>query len=192
MTVESLQDRAELHLRVIRAAMERAGTYSAVSGAGGVLMGLVALVATWRASGLVGAEWVRVWLIAAAVAVPVGALSLVWKAGRAGVDLRVGSARRFVFTLAPPILAGAAVTAALLRVDAWSALPAAWLSLYGAATVAGGTLSVPPIPLMGTGFMLLGAVAAFAGPATGNLLLGAGFGFLHVVCGAWVWRRYGG
>lgn len=193
MAVDSLQRRAEEHLRLIRTTMERAGSFTALPGVGGIAMGVTAVVAVaFAAPRPPGPEWLVVWLVDAAVAVPLGALTLVHKARSAGVDLRSGAARLFVFSLAPPIVAGALLTVAAVRSGAYAALPAIWLLLYGTATVIGGTFSVRPVPIMGALFMALGAAAAFLPAAAGDLLMGLGFGGLHIVFGILIVRRHGG
>jgi hypothetical protein len=67
-----------------------------------------------------------------------------------------------------------------------------WLLLYGVAVVGGGAFSVPTVPVMGAGFMLLGVAALIAGPELGNLFLAVGFGGLDLLFGAVIWRRHGG
>ena len=115
-----------------------------------------------------------VWLFAAGVAVPVGAFTMWRKASRAGVDLYSGTARMFV------------------ERQAYAALPAVWLTLYGTAAVVGGVFSVRLVPMMGVAFMVLGGLAAFAPLAVGNALMGVGFGLLHGVVGLVIVRRFGG
>ncbi|HJO02488.1 MAG TPA: hypothetical protein QGG47_00785 [Acidobacteriota bacterium] len=81
---------------------------------------------------------------------------------------------------------------ALIERQAYAALPAAWLTLYGTAAVVGGVFSVRLVPIIGMAFMVLGGLAAFAPLAVGNVLLGAGFGLLQGVVGLVIVRRFGG
>jgi hypothetical protein len=93
---------------------------------------------------------------------------------------------------APNVLAGALLTVVLVRAGASAALPALWLSLYGAAMIAGGIFSVRVVPVMGAVFVALGATAALAPATWANALLIAGFGGLHVGFGIVIARRHGG
>lgn len=184
-----MHQHAERELRAIRTAMERAGSYTALPGWGGIGMGVIGVAAAWRATGAQDpAAWLSVWLIAAAIAVPLGAWALAREARRAQVDLSRGVARLFVFNLAPPLLVGAALSAALWRAGAVELLPATWLLLYGLAILAAGAFSLRVLAPMGAAFIALGAVAGFVSPAVANLLLGAGFGALHLVVGVIVLR----
>jgi hypothetical protein len=100
--------------------------------------------------------------------------------------------RKFAIGFAPSVLAGGALTLALMRYQAWSLTPGLWLLLYGTALLSAGTTSVTVIPVMGGGFFGLGLVALLAPPAWGNLLMMLGFGGLHVLFGTVIARRYGG
>src|ERR1022692_660086 len=64
------------NLRYIRRTMERAGSFTAVPGIGGMLMGSPALAAAWIASGQSGTgAWLAVWLADAGVALLVGVIA---------------------------------------------------------------------------------------------------------------------
>lgn len=189
----ALHDRAAENLRFIRDVMSRAGEFTAVPGWGGVIMGLTAFGgAAVAARQPTTDRWLAVWAAEAALAVFVGAVAIVVKAGASGQSLGTGPGRRFALAFAPPIIAGLVLSALLYRLGAVEALPATWLLLYGTAVATGGAFSVRPVPLMGLCFMGAGAVAAAAPTAWGNALLAAGFGGLHVVFGLVIARRYGG
>lgn len=188
-----LEDRAQEHLRFIRSAMERAGSFTAVPGWGGVIMGVTALAAAWVASRTASpGAWLSTWLVESVAAFLIGCLAIRVKAARSGTPLFDGSARRFAMTLAPPIAAGAIVTVALARSGAMGVLPGLWLLLYGAAVVTGGATSVRVVPLLGVSLMALGAAALAAPPAWGNAFLAAGFGGLQIGFGLYIARRHGG
>ncbi len=190
--VRELETHAAENLRFIRQTMERAGSFTAVPGWGGVAMGAVALAAAPLAGRAATPEaWLQVWLAAAAVALIIGIISIFRKARATGLSLRSGPARKFALAFAPPLAVGALLTLALHRAGLDSLLPGVWLLLYGVAVVTGGAYSVPIIPVMGAGFLLLGALALLV-PAWGTPLMAAGFGALHILFGFIIARRYGG
>ena len=189
----ALHDRAEEQLQYIRGVMARAGEFTAVPGWGGVAMGLsafgAAVVAARQPS---EGRWLAVWVAEAAVAIGIGAVTVVRKAGSGTRAVGSGPGRRFALAFAPPVLAGAVLTALLFRLHVAAALPAVWLLLYGAGVVCGGAFSVRPVPLMGVAMMALGVVAAAAPAGWADGCLAAGFGGLHVLFGLVIARRYGG
>jgi hypothetical protein len=189
----ALGSRAIDNIHFIRETMERASSFTAVPGWGGVAMGVSALAAA-AISRLAGSpeEWLGIWLAEAFLAAAIGAWAMASKARRLAIPLFAGPARRFLLTLSPPLAAGGLVTLALSRAGASSILPGIWLLLYGTAIVTGGAFAVRIVPLMGVGFMLLGAVALFCPPSWGTAFLGAGFGGLHIVFGLLIARRHGG
>ena len=189
----SLHEHAAENLLFIRDTMERAGSFTAVPGWGGVVMGLAGLAAAVVAAGQpTRSGWLLTWLAAAVVASTAGLISMLLKSREAGLPFFSRPARQFAFSYSPAILAGMLLTAALARADLYFLLPGVWLLLYGAGIVAGGTFSVRVIPLMGLLFIFLGAIALFSSPLIGDICLGIGFGALHVIFGAIIARRYGG
>jgi hypothetical protein len=90
------------------------------------------------------------------------------------------------------MLTGAVLTLVFFSQGLPGVLPGIWLLLYGTAVVSGGAASVRVVPAMGACFMLAGALALFLPAASGDVLLAAGFGGLHVVFGAIIAVKYGG
>jgi hypothetical protein len=190
----ALQDRAIDNLRFIRETMERAGAFTAVPGWGQVAIGVTALVAAALGSQVdVGStRWLGIWMAEAALSLAIAGLTMTRKARAAGMPLLSGPGRKFVLSFSPPMLVGAVLTVVLIRTGQSAMLPGIWLLLYGTAVVTGGTYSVRVVPVMGLGFMLLGAIALFASGGWTPWLMAAGFGGLHIIVGTFIARRHGG
>jgi len=197
----ALDDRARDNIRFIRETMERAGSFTAVPGWGGVALGITALGAAMIASRLLRPNewsrswpdaWLLVWLGELAVAIAIAGWTTLSKVRRSGTSLLTGPARRFIYSFAPPIFAGALLTGAMIRFNVTGAIPGMWLLLYGTAVVTAGAFSIRVVPFMGLCFVVLGAVALFCPWSWGNAFLAAGFGGLHIIFGAVIARNYGG
>ena len=188
-----LDSHAENNLRFIRATMERAASFTAVPGWGGVAMGITALAAA-ALSLRVGTpgEWLAIWLAEACLAIAIGLWAMARKARRTHTDLFSGPARRFLLMLVPPLAAAALLTLAFERAGLVSLLPGIWLLLFGTAIVTGGAMSIRTVLVMGALFMLLGAAALFSPPGWGTAYLAAGFGGLQIGFGIAIARRHGG
>jgi hypothetical protein len=190
----ALHERAAENLRFIRSAMERAGSFTAVPGWGGVAMGVTALPAAWlahRARSSAGA-WLRVWLIELVVALLLGGAAMLLKARRFSMPLFSGVGRKFALSLSPSLVVGALLTAALTRWGVPFSLPGVWMLLYGAGVATGGAFSVRIIPITGALFMLAGAITLFLPSGWGDAAMAAAFGGLHIVFGWLIARRHGG
>ncbi len=187
-----LHAHATSNLRFIRETMERASTFTAVPGWGGALMGLAALAACLLCQVVEPRLWLPIWLGCGVLSFSIGTLAIVEKSRRRKTPLDSPGARRFLLGFAPPLVAGAVLTAAFVRFGLERFIPGLLLLLYGTGVVTGGTFSVRVVPLMGICFQVLGALALFAPAAYGNLLMGAGFGLVHIVFGVVIARRHGG
>lgn len=181
------------NLSYIRGMMEQAATFTAVSGWGQVVMGITAIVAAVIAARQ-GLPWARVatWVAEAGVAAGISVASMSLKAHASNVPLLTGPIRKLVLSFSPPIIVGGLLTAVLVHLGLYALLPGVWLLLYGAAVVSAGTYSVRSVPVMGAGFMLLGAIALVAPESWATPLMIAGFGGLHILFGVWIARRHGG
>src|SRR5689334_6729826 len=114
-TPPEMQERAMDNLRFIRETMERAGTFTAVSGWGEVVIGGTALVAALIASrlGLIG--WVTTWLIEAVVAAAIAVAFMTAKARAAGIPLITGPVRKLILSFSPPMIVGMVLTAVFVE-----------------------------------------------------------------------------
>jgi uncharacterized membrane protein HdeD (DUF308 family) len=202
--VAALHDRALQDLSFIRQTMAGASAFTDVPGWGLVTMGGLGALAAWLAARQPTPErWLLTWMGTAAVAVTVGSLAM-WRKMRrrvrqAGDPVLTTPARRFMLGFWPAILAGALLTFALidpatpgLDPRALRLLPGTWLTLYGVGVTTAGAFSVRAVPLMGIGFLVLGAIALFLPRGGGDLLLGLGFGAWQAGVGAYIARSHGG
>jgi hypothetical protein len=187
-----LHAKAEDNLRFIRETMERAGSFTAVSGLGQMAIGGTALLAAWlAAAAATGDRWLALWLGEAAVAVAIAMATTTWKTRDHRVPIVSGPARKFALSFVPPMVAGAVLTVVFVSRGEYPLLPAMWMLLYGAAVVSAGTFSVRIVPFMGACFMACG-VAVLAFPQTANIMMAVAFGGLHLAFGAAIARKYGG
>ncbi len=189
-TYEEQQDPKET-LAFIRRTMESASTFTAVSGWGLVLSGAVGLLAAWLAWASGADADLRVWIPAATVSVAVATAANALKAQRLAVPIWSGVLRKIVWIITPVLVAGALLTFALETHGAPQLVPGTWLALYGAGVTAGGTLSVRALRWMGIAFLGLAAVALVE-PNLGLIMLGTGFGGLHIAIGIDIVWRHGG
>jgi len=181
------------NLAFIRDTMEKAGSFTAVSGWGMVAIGVIATVAATIASSQnTVLQSIYVWIAAAILAPCVMLWAIVRKARRAHMPLWSGPGRKFLLSFSPPMLVGALLTVVLYRAGVVAAIPGMWLLLYGTAVVAGGAFSVRLIPVMGICFMLAGTLALFTPQGWNDWLMGAAFGGLHIAFGVPIARRHGG
>jgi hypothetical protein len=190
----SAQTEAEEHLRYIRDVMDRSSQFSAISGIGLVLVGLMGLT-----TGIVTIlrnetpiQWLAYWIIVAGIAFGVGTTMTMRKARSSGTSAVVGPGRKFALCLAPALVAGGALTFGLYQVDAFALMPAAWLLIYGAGLTAGGTYSIGHVHRFGLAFIAIGVLAVLTSPDLGDVWMAVGFGGLHLLMGAWIMRRHGG
>ena len=204
----ALHDKALQDLSFIRRTMEGAASFTDVPGWGLVGTGVIAIVTAFLAHRQPTPErWLAMWLGAAVVAATFGN-AMMWQKMRRRV---VGSgsergtllsvpARKFLLLLFPAMGVGALLTLALVDVttpgvDARLAdrvLPGMWLLLYGLGITTAGAFSIRAVPLMGLGFIILGAAALFIPALDGDLMMALGFGGLQVAFGLRIARRHGG
>ncbi|MDP9084051.1 MAG: hypothetical protein M3N50_09855 [Pseudomonadota bacterium] len=183
----SIESRALGTLAYIRTSIESSSSMD-VPGMAGIVMGLIGVCAAILVSLRRWApHWLGIWLWAAVIALLLGGAMVARQVSQRGRSGYWGPARKFLLCLCPALLAGAVLTAVIWSAGLPNAIPGMWLLLYGCAVLSASTVTSPGIArficIMGALFVLLGA-ATFALPAKAHtLMLGMGFGGLHIIFG---------
>ncbi len=181
------------NLRFIRETMERAASFTAISGWGQVFTAVTALAAAGVAASKTSPEsWLLTWLIEGALAAAISTAAPLYKAHKTQSSLRSGAGRKFLFNFLPPMFAGAFLTGVLVSSRLYELLPGTWLLLFGTGVVTGGAFSVRAVPIMGLCFMALGSVALFLPLGLSNIFMALGFGIVFGGFGLRIALRYGG
>lgn len=189
----ALHDRAMDNLRFIRETMEKATAFTAVPGWGLVVVGMIAMFGAQLTTPMIFQKaWLLSWMGIALVSLLISLFAMYRKAKALEISLRSTPARKFLLSLAPPLVAGALLTVIIWEIKRPDFLPGMWLLLYGTGVVTAGAFSVRIVPLMGLAFMALGAITLFSPWVWGNYLMAVGFGILHIGFGIIIARKYGG
>jgi hypothetical protein len=179
-------------LNYIRASIDAAGTVP-VPGTTGIAMGTVGVLAALLASIPGLAEyWIAIWLTAAVGAAALGAVLIARQAARGELMLYRGPTRKLMLCLCPALLAGAVLTAVLGQVGEIRLMPGIWLLLYGCAVLSAAMMTASAVARligsMGVFFVLFGAIALELPLRWHNVVLGLGFGALHLIFGVLIGR----
>ena len=189
---QALHERAQDNLHFIRNSMERASSFTGVSGKSYCLAGITVLLATAVAQQQSNpAAWLAVWMVELALS----AIIIVWmtmrKAHAQGGSLWSSNWRKLLAAFAPAMVVGGVLTVSFALQDAYGWLPGIWLSLYGAAVMTAGAYSVAIIPVMGALLLLCGSIVLLL-HVEASLLFGLIMGSVHLVFGLLIWRSHGG
>lgn len=187
-----IEDRALGTLAYIRRSIETSGSL-AVPGMAGVVMGSIGVLAALTASAPRWApSWLAIWMFAGATAFLVGGALMAREAAQSGHARYLGPVRKFLLCLCPALFAGAVLTGVLWHARLIGLLPGTWLLMYGCAVLSASTVTIPStmrlICIMGALFVALGSLAFVLPPQTHTLILGVGFGALHIIFGILVGR----
>jgi hypothetical protein len=189
---------AERNLAVIRTLMERSATYRRALGPIFLVAGLVGCIAALGGALLrVEHAFVPFWFGAAGLAVVVAFLMTRRQALRDKEPLWSAPTRRVAQALAPPLVAGAALTV-VGSAGRWGGggllVVALWQVLYGCALHATGCLTPRAVRWLGWAFLAAG-VGTLAGETLGRVSvtpgllhawMGATFGGFHLLCGLYL------
>ena len=154
----------------------------------GIVMGTIgALTAIAVSLPRWASHWLGIWLVAAVIALLLGGAMVARQVAHRGHSRYWGPARKFLLCLCPALLAGAVMTLVLWNAALTAAIPGMWLLLYGCAVLSASSVTSAGIAKlicgMGALFVVLGATTFLLPANTHTLMLGVGFGGLHIVFG---------
>jgi hypothetical protein len=185
---ERLDSHAAATLRYIRSSMEGA-VLLAVPGSAGIFLGSIGLIAAalCLTPGL-RKYWLGIWLGAALLGAVAGGILIVRESSLRDLRLAGTPLFKFALCLSPSLGAGLVMTAVHWFGGNLHAIPGTWLLLYGCALVAASAATTRIIATLGALFILFGLTALLLADELQILMLGAGFGGLHVVFGFLIGR----
>jgi hypothetical protein len=183
-----IDSHAAATLRYIRDSMEGAASF-VVPGSAGIALGVIGVVCAVLSSAPTLHEyWLQIWLIAALAAAAVGGILLARESSLRGLRLIGTPIHKFALCLIPSLFAGLILTAVHWSYGNLHAIPGTWLMCYGCALISASTVTTRTIGLLGGSFAALGMLALLLPSAAQILMLGAGFGGLHIVFGILIGR----
>jgi hypothetical protein len=192
---------AHENLQYIRKTLDAAGRFTAVPGKGLMAAGIAALAGVAINRLVTGAPWddgpqsqvaLDVWWIVLCVSVAIVSGGIYRKSRLTQMRLQLPLVRKLLWSLCPALFVGGMLTHIALRTHNLGWLPAVWLGCYGVATTNGGLVSVAPVRYLGLALLATAAGSALSPTHYGLAWLAVGFGWLHLVFGAYIaWRHNG-
>lgn len=178
-----LDSHAAATLRYIRASMESAASLP-VPGSTGIASGIVGVLAASVSSiPALRPHWLIIWFVAALVAAGVGGALLLRQPSLSSLTIGGAPLRRFAIGLLPSLFAGAVMTWVLWANAGPRLIPGTWLLLYGCGLIAASAAATRALGMLGGAFVAAGLLALVLPEHLQILMLGAGFGGLHIVFG---------
>ena len=175
-------------LRYIRQSMDAAAGV-AIPGSAGFAIGSIGFVAAALSlTPQLAPHWFLIWLAAAPLAAISGALLLTRPTSFASFTAVGTPGRKLALCLLPCLFAGAAMTVVLVAVERMNVVPGTWLLLYGCALISASVCTTALVAWMGVSFTMFGIAALLSSPPLQVVLLGAGFGGLHILFGILIAR----
>jgi hypothetical protein len=187
-----IESRALGTLAYIRTSIESSSSMD-VPGMAGIVMGIIGVLAAIVVSlPRLAPHWLEIWLFAAPVALLFGGALMARQIARRGHTRYLGPARKFLLCLCPALLAGAVLTWVLWATRMTSVIPGMWLLLYGCAVLSASTVTIAGIArlicVMGALFVALGSMTFVLPTTMHTVMLGLGFGVLHIIFGILIGR----
>lgn len=188
-------------LLYIRKTLEAAGQLTAVPGKCLIAAGVIAISGALFNNFVTGAPWVNgpypkmalgTWAVVLCVSVAIVCCGIYRKSLQMCTPIQAPLVRKLLWSLFPALFVGGLLTNLAVRTNNLDWLPVIWLGCYGAAVTNGGQVSVAPVRYMGVCFLIAAGGAALSPRSAGLAWLAIGFGWLHLVYGAYIARRHNG
>ena len=189
------------NLLYIRKTLEAAGQITAVPGKCLVAAGFMAIAGAAFNTFVTGAPWdagphqhlaLATWGIVLGLSLAIVSFGIYRKSLHTCAPIQPPLLRKLLWSLCPALFVGGLLTGLAAQSGTLGWLPVIWLGCYGAAVTNGGQVSVAPVRYMGLCFLLTAAGAALSPQETGLVWIALGFGWLHIVYGAYIARRHNG
>ncbi len=187
-----LDSHAAATLRYIRSSMEGA-VVLALPGSAGIVLGTIALAATALClTPSLHRYWLGIWLTGALLGAVLGSVLIARESSLRDLRLLGTPLLKFALCLSPSLGAGLVMTAVHWYGGNLHAIPGTWLLLYGCALLTASAATTRIIAILGALFVAFGLVALLLPDDSQILMLGTGFGGLHLVFGVLIGRmRHG-
>jgi hypothetical protein len=189
------------NLLYIRKTLEAAGQITAVPGWCLLAAGVLSVAGAAFNAFVTGAPWnpgpyphlaLATWSVVLCVSVAIVSFGMYRKGRQTCAPIQPPLLRKLLWSLCPSLFVGGLLTGIAVRSQKLEWLPVIWLGCYGAAVANGGQVSVAPVRYMGFSFLLAAAGATLSPPEAGLVWLALGFGWLHIIYGAYIARRHNG
>jgi hypothetical protein len=132
------------------------------------------------------------WAVVLAVSLAVISAGIYRKSRQTCTPIQPPLLRKLLWSLCPALFVGGLLTNLAVRSQKLEWLPVIWLGCYGAAITNGGQVSVAAVRYRGGWFLVAAGGAALSPAEAGLAWLVLGFGWLHLVYGAYIARRHNG
>ncbi len=194
-------------LESIRQLMDRSVKFISLSGLSGILAGIYALagaglaysslqyksVVDYRTNSVQHPAVVQKLIVIAAVvliaSLATGFLLTIRKSKRQGIKINLANTKRLAINLAIPLVAGGIFILILLSKGHYGVVAPASLIFYGLALINASPNLYEEVRYLGYCEIVVGLIAAYFS-GWGLLFWAIGFGGLHVVYGAAMYRKY--
>ncbi len=189
----------EQDLKLIRKVMESASRYTNIPASGYMVTGLLGVFGAWKTwlfleekdfSAVLGRSelWevrglAMTWLAILFLAVAIIVIFSWRKARKYQVTAWNSLAARMILSQVPLAIVAGVLTVAMGLKGYYDLIPSVWLGIYGAILYSFSYFTGVEHKVEGSVFILLGIVAAFSSIQTLPLLLGLGFGGVHLMAG---------